>query len=152
MKIRNGFVSNSSSSSYIIKIFDTYENFINNINKEIIYSNYFTKTIENCKNIIDKYNEIGQTSTHDKLSSWLYNSNSHIIELYNNYKKTNNIIEFIKNVYQIYIKEHNDYIEIIGGNSMNNSYDDVPDFIKHIVMLYICEYPSIKIDMEKIDE
>lgn len=87
MKIRNGFVSNSSSSSYVIKVLNK-----NNINTLL---SSIKNSIEPCTEIID-INEL--------ISSNIYIANKHLLK---DYHGKIYFCQFIEEIYYVMLQNEN---------------------------------------------
>lgn len=152
MKVRNGFVSNSSSSSFVLRIMDSYDNFISNVvnSEELEYANYVNRFIENCEEIKKGFEN--SSNPIDFIEQWQYSRDKDTVDAYNEYLETKDILKLLKVKLGINVQDCGDNIKISGSTAMHNSYDDVPDFIKHMVVYYMCDHPEIKLTMERFGD
>jgi hypothetical protein len=169
MKIRNGFVSNSSSASYTIIIDMELNEFIDNIFSEFnityfwvkdLIDEYIDKRNEYKKNLdisltLPKYYSFHNQEGLDKLDL--------IIERLNAIKdldeqsycgneegkfvidKVNAVTWLLKEIYSVDLNLHTSKsIQLECGSSMHNSYQDVPSIVKTILTYFDFEYPLVK--------
>lgn len=147
MKIRNGFVSNSSSSSYIIKIYDTgFDEFASRLNElryEFFNKGIIMKEIEerlavNTKSI----NEMDGEGV-----SWRKDfANEAIIEFTGLKQELEgieaddqiNMLKFALKYHGIKVSEGQHRIELCEFTSMHNSFcEGMSDILKEIVLSFI---------------
>jgi hypothetical protein len=150
MKIRNGFVSNSSSASFIVTIFDTtIDEVCSNISEHFMY-NHFSKTalIEKIKNQINNYNK-----NHELLNDY----NNYWIEKVRNYEEILNIIKqdinknntstfeslnenlalrVLKEFYGVIVLQDENKVILSTFTSMYNDITEIPEILKDIVVYY----------------
>ena len=164
MKIRNGFVSNSSSSSYIVKIRDTYwDEFC-----DIVESNKGSDSSEELISEIDKcLKEEQKSAQEDSVSTissgilefWKQARTERIKEL-NRIKgmlsaeKVSNstLIKAALDLHGIkYIETNKDVVELVCSTSMHNSFNEgMPELLKEIVLLFMFDTKK-KVECERTD-
>jgi len=135
MKIRTGFVSNSSSASYIVKIKDIdFEDFISSLksNPESFYYKYFSlpvledklKRLEEMSKKYAFYNIEDLRKSFDKIDADDYSS----------------IIKFALAFYKIGCRIKSDGIELVDVTSMHNDYDSgMSGLMKEITLHFLFE-------------
>ena len=157
MKTRLGFVSNSSSASFIVRIFGT--NILKELNSEFTYSLFDKKeVIAKLKESISYYEEHLQTNKEDK-DKWRV----FLVELYErdlaSFKKTLSIIQksskknlvknILKHYYKISVNEKSFYTELTEFTAMYNSVSDISPELKDIITFYTVKDPfSVEVQVE----
>jgi len=174
MKIRSGFVSNSSSASYVIKINMELEDFINEIYNEFDYTFFDIKKIYDQEESL--YKEYDKSLSEEKnqrnKSIFLYNKDrlkelKTKLETIQKFKSLHdydneegkfvgnrvNIITWIlENIYFIKISTQFNNVNLNCSTSMHNSYSDVPNIIKDIITYFNFARPEIKITYKKEED
>jgi hypothetical protein len=147
MKIRNGFVSNSSSSSFIVNI---------NMNKndliKLILENSEILDAYSIKNDLDLYKNNPYCSKEvEKLLINIEEDDNHFLKIL---KLKNNIDSF--KFYEDYLKFKNIYIEenklsltIKEWISMMNTYTDFSNIMKDIIFILNCCNKEYTINIEE---
>ena len=145
MKTRNGFVSNSSSSSYIVEIGNTtWTEFVDNVNEAIYLDREVDSWLEKSKAllaIIEDSTERRLVGTYkDKLEAEIYDAEK-LKE-----GDIDSIVKFLFRVHQIsyHISEDTSYknasVNLEYTSSMHNSYvSDMQDILKEIVLYFSFE-------------
>ena len=161
MKTRNGFVSNSSSASYIVRIHSTsVQDFCNAMAQEFQYD-YFDpeKLIERfndrCKDIL-KSETLGKHSSLSEYYRTELDQLTILIERLEELKEDSSyggyhykqpdaelITDIFNKVYRIQTQYYNGDIILTGNSSMHNSIADVPEILKTICMYYLFEVKKV---------
>lgn len=146
MKIRNGFVSNSSSASFIVNIHDTtIQEVCEMISEHFTYS-YFSKVelinklnsdINNLRGIIelDSCNSSYWTEKINKFRKILnllsndLNKKSFVID-------ENIVLDVLKDVYGINMDQKDNIVTLEASTSMYNDIKDVPEILRDIIAYY----------------
>ena len=169
MKIRKGFVSNSSSSSYIITLDKTKADFLDDMVNAYEYGafnvNYIVenikKTIKECeepdqvsipfiaehmqnrindlKLLLEKIYDLTKIEDEDKNSRY-YVCNTSVIEL------------LLTEYYNVKIEELTKIINVSGWTPMHNSYNDMPEILKDIIVWYTFEDPKVILKTKQIED
>lgn len=143
MKIRNGFVSNSSSSSYIVEIHGiTLDAFINILYMEYSWSQFDYDTI---KKEVD--NEYEKTKALASAGSRFYGLRDEWVKSVEEKREklieaTTSHFEFTKFVLWlrgIKITEKPNSIELYSWTSMHNDFGDMPELLNEIVLYFIMD-------------
>ena len=164
-KIRTGFVSNSSSASYVVKFNIDIINFI-----ELIYSEYdFTyfsieNLIERYEEKIGKYKELMRKEKEKPRKYYTLYTEEYLKELESklNFLKSIGTLQdyesiegkffsnkfkiipwILKNVYSVELTEEFNSVVLKDWTSMHNSYSDVSNILKDIIMYFDFEKPEI---------
>jgi len=164
MKIRNGFVSNSSSSSYIVKIRDTYwdefcdivaandggfqfgqEIMIRQI-KEILNDTARTnrRLASDDGKLIEMFKEMDE--------AWVTRLNGFLDKLSADKISNVSLIEIALDFHGIrHVESHKDIVELMYITSMHNSFDEgMPLLLKEIVLMFLFDSKK-KIECERDD-
>jgi len=157
MKTRLGFVSNSSSASFIVRIFAT--NVLDELDSHFTYSLFDKKeVVAKLKESISNYEEHLQTNKEDK-DKWRV----FLVELYErdlaSFKKTLSIIQksskknlaknILKHYYKISVNETSFYTEFSEFTAMFNSVADISPELKDIIVFYAMKDPlSVEVQVE----
>ena len=168
MKIREGFVSNSSSSSYIVKIHDSLEDFASRLIPDYSYSSINLESIS--KKIDKRIDELKVNREREKEKEEeecrvnifkLYDE--HISELEGLKKECCKILDddeyrdvdrvkFALKYNNIKIEEKDKCIELNYFTPMHNSFrDGMNGLLKEIVLFFMFD-TDIKIECERIDD
>lgn len=154
MKIRNGFVSNSSSASYIIEIHGIeLDTFLETLDREYSWLKFNKDDIE--KEVKEQY----------KKTKALVNSGGRFYGLGEGWLKeaeerkqrvetAKTRTEFVQTVLWlrgIRITEKDTSIELYGYTSMHNSFEDMPDLLREIILYFLMD-TTHKITARRIDE
>jgi len=169
MKLRTRLVANSSSATYIVSIETTPDKYLELLYSALEYPYYFkAQLIENLeKRLIDqkKYLKHSESGKIDILVE-AYKTNINELEsdiaallsmddTYASPEKKELLAEYTEILFRnqgATIDVHNDGITIKGHTSMHNSYDDMPQILKELVIFMNFEMPNIKITCEKEED
>ena len=140
MKIRNGFVSNSSSSSYIVKIKNLdFEELANCMASEYSYDDFFS--LEQVK---EKLDETIKSLSDGEHSEWYKHHLEQLNELkveldaINPEDSFEKILRVMLKYYQIGVKETNNAVELSCFTSMHNSFNEgMSDVLKEIMLYFL---------------
>lgn len=147
MKIRTGFVSNSSSASFIVKFHLDKETFLSCLSEE-----FWNATKE------DQLQRLQQTL--DKLKSDEKNGELFSSHFKNEIERTeasiktlstlttNNeiVYHYLSDLHGIDIREgFNNWTEVEAWTSMLNDYSEMPDVLKQIILYFTFEHPEIEL-------
>lgn len=154
MKVRKGFVSNSSSSSYIVKINSDYNDFIDKLVEEygwdFINKKYIRRKIQKeIERLEEILNEIENDNNENKvICDFQKRMNDNVQKTYdkekNNLKelqKINNkkdLIEFIFEWHYIKVETSDHEVVLNHFTSMHNSFlEGMNDLLKEIVLFFL---------------
>ena len=155
MKIRNGFVSNSSSSSFILLINNkTEEVLIEELHKELFYFLTVDRLVEKfqdeikeleerLKNTSDEFFKTAHKSRIELLKSYIEKVLSLRDEGFSELLKW-----YLANIKGITIKELRNVVFISGSCGMYNDAGDTPDLLKNILCYYMITQPNNVIGLE----
>lgn len=157
MKIRNGFVSNSSSASFVLLLNETKEDFFKKIESELYSYLNFKEIEKEISTTIKQYNisALKKEEIHPNLIEAIQKNR----EFYLN--KLDKIIRACKNedsekvldlYYNIGVFQSNNNLKICGSTIMFNDFCDVPSILRAISSLYLFTDPSKIIKSEIINE
>lgn len=143
MKIRNGFVSNSSSASYTIIIDLDIDAFTNIVMGEMWYlKDTYTKWVKDrikyLKKSLKNNNFPFTTDDYTKEMERLQKLNI------DDMNEQQLISDFFK-INHCNLSYKKGVVELHHFNAMHNSYNDVPELMKHIITLFSFQYKDIKI-------
>ena len=145
MKIRQGFVSNSSSASYIVKIDNiSFYDFCDKIQAEYGFHDYFSIAQMNGRidHLLERYSDLDDNNPIDTFSK------SFKKELEDQKTKLSKIDEdnfyeiakFALDFHQIDVKDGSGHIELSYFTSMHNDFDSgMSNIMKEIVLYFIFE-------------
>jgi hypothetical protein len=154
MKIRTGFVSNSSSSSYIIKVYANFDDILRNLSFWFIDKNAIIietkKEIKRLKNLLktkhNKFYDIFKRENKKELKE--LNERLKFLE-----SNTDNI-DFLKNYFSwngIWFEDKNKYVKICYDTTMHNDFvSGMSDLYKEIVLSLTFD-SKYKIEYERND-
>ena len=143
MKIRIGFVSNSSSSSYIVEIKGINEqDFLNKLYHEYSWKYFMKSKIE--EDLLKCIEEDKSAKTNLKLDKifqdlharWLRQSEND----FNQLKEINTneeLVRFVLEHNRITIKSDEDEIELFASTSMHNDFHDMPQLLREIILFFM---------------
>lgn len=156
MKIRIGFVSNSSSSSYIISVQRSFEDIINEIDPpEMFYPHniisYFKTRIDETKEFLATTNNIlslGIRNIMQEQCESQIKEYSRILKLAEKANKQPNKynIELIKTVLKflnISIRENKESTTFVGSSTIHNNFSDIGDILASICLWYLFKHPEL---------
>jgi hypothetical protein len=153
MKRRNGYVANSSASSYVVKLYideysSIYETIVEELEEYFNIDNIVATIEEDIKRADEerkKYNRLKKINTETINEKTLLLDEIKYLESYG-------LTKFLlTEYYNIEITENDHYIEMVHVTSMHNSYNDMSNVLKDIVLYYIME-TDIKIECERVDK
>lgn len=165
MKIRLGFVSNSSSASYTLIVNDTTENFFNIIRNEFYYifdinsqdifslrrqSKYDLRSYKNKLKEIKKYPLTKFDESLEEVKDKISYFKNKIKKLNSiEYIKSDEFIEEFLKYNNICIYYESTYIKLLSTTSMHNSYNDMSEILKNISLYYTyeCKYKIVETNM-----
>jgi hypothetical protein len=151
MKLRNGFVSNSSSASYIVRIHDVnIMDFCESIAQEFQYD-YFEP-----ESLIERFTDRRKDIMGNELMGKHFRRETEqlttLIARLEALKEDSGlggyqyvqpdaelVTDILNQYYRIQTKFYNGDIILTGDSSMHNSICDVPDLLKSICMYYLFE-------------
>ena len=152
MKTRLGFVSNSSSASFIVRIFET--KVLDDIFTEFYYSLFDKKNIIfSLKESISYYEELIAVKQENDIFKDLLKRDL------NTFKKTLSIIQksskknlaknILKHYYKINVNEASYYTEFSEFTAMYNDVSDISPELKDIITFYAMKDPlSVEVQVE----
>lgn len=157
MKIRNGFVSNSSSSSYIVRVKNTtWDEFCDLVSADKGFY-YGDELIQEINKEIKRYEESIKEAKEDKnkiLSTLTPMYKERLVGLKKLKKEIakDNLVEIALKFHSIQWKVDDDEIELRGYTSMHNSFDEgMPGLLKEIVLTLMFDTDK-KLKCERIDD
>lgn len=170
MKIRNGFVANSSSASYILTIpnismslfyndimheLDIWDTFVgrhiasidNELNKDTKY--IATKQLSEEERDKVKYNNIKYYPSWEFMIRERKERHSHIMKELRAKDNTNGIMaELLRFIHHIEIERDGNNVQVTGFSTMHNSFGDMPDVFKNIMGYYLDQGKPITLRTE----
>ena len=161
MKIRTGFVSNSSSSSYFVEIEGIdLKDFLNKLFIEYTW-NHFNKSeiearlyqcIENNKVAKRDYNKSGVSRLFEKnYDTWLKDSENDL-DQFKKAKTDEALVKFVIKYNGINLKHSKDKIRLSTWTSMHNSFNEgMPELLKEIVLFFSFD-TEYKVNCKRVDE
>jgi len=164
MKIRTGFVSNSSSSSYIVEIKGISEqDFLNKLFAEYSWKHFDKGEIE--KDLLERIKNskatkrdsekdkisVGKKAFSDLYDNWLKDSENDLIR-FKEVETNEELVKFVIEHNGITIKIGEDKIELNAWTSMHNDFHDgMPQLLGEIVLFFIFD-TTHKVKCRRIDE
>lgn len=165
MKIRAGFVSNSSSASYTIVINETMEEFMKVMTTDCSYPymkvNYILKRIRNNIKYLNERLEIANQHTGQVFYESITYLENRKTELQNKLKIVENIrTKIYENGHRVSISDSKQLFDIIAELSyvelehkesmvtltsktaMHNNFHDIPDLMREIILFYTFHRPQ----------
>ena len=141
MKIRIGFISNSSSASYFVEIKIPPQKFFTDIMQN------YSWEIFNKKYIIDKLQkriaEITESISMSSHHTMYYDTQLRIeTGLLRNLRRARSYRDIVYNIcdyYYIKLSETDNSVTLRGGTVMHNTYDDMPEVIKEILLYFLMD-------------
>lgn len=163
MKIREGFVSNSSSASYIVKIHTSWEDFSTIIKDEIYWSfcdvNSLKTEIQNSITREKEFLNKGKVTSNKEatlfeplLEYWEEALAKHEETLKELDKEMTpeDMIKWVLKYYGMGFIEKPDMIELSGFTSMHNSYvEGMQDLLKEIVLCFLARGKKVELTAER---
>lgn len=148
MKIRMGFVSNSSSASYIIEVGGlTFDELLHMLDQEYSWK-YFD--YDKIKSEIDnKYYKTLNLSKHGQFHGLKEDWIREATEEKERFDKINNegeeLVRFVLSFRGISVEELPNKLRLTAFTFMHNDYDDMPDLLREIIMFILMEtkYPIL---------
>jgi len=170
MKLRKGFVSNSSSASFIVTLTISEKKFqellIEAFGYEYFSVDSFLKILESDLKEVEKqilkYNKtIKKSNIPDILKNfkrWDLEKANSLTKQIAQVKKLNEetfegkkeLIEKILSYYEIFLTKEGEKLKLLSGTDMFNSYEDVPDFLKILITMF--NFKNIKLNCETIQD
>jgi hypothetical protein len=153
MKIRNGFVSNSSSSSYIVTLKNkTFKEFASNFLAEGDFYDYDPQSlIKKMKLDIEEYKQ-HDTTKQEWYKDWIKQTEETLNKMEKIYNKKGLCPELLKVImekYGIKVTEENNNVVLDYFTSMHNSYNEgISDLMKEIILF--CCFENIEATFERI--
>ena len=161
MKSRLGFVSNSSSSSYIIDISRTLPEIIHEIDPpDSFYSHSLIPELEqDIKRLEDSLSEDSLAATdgfhiivRKQYQSWVQEKTD-LLELAKKYQKEPSKygVAFVKKIlseHRIGVEEHNGHTIFTSMSIIHNSFNDLGGILSAICLWYLFNYPNLIIAKE----
>jgi len=169
MKIRSGFVSNSSSASYVVKFNMNTEEFIHEIYHALGFDYFDINFLyTDLKERIEQYEEGLEAERKDKNGKFHFRNKKHLNEMKSQLKhletissinsidtsgneEGNFVVELVPaikwilgNMYNINVTEEFDNVVLNAWTVMHNSCNDIPQIIKDIVIHFSFERPEIR--------
>ena len=158
MKIRNGFVSNSSSSSYIVSIHGIkYKNFITHIYREYNW-NYFNeqkikeKVIERLKDNSEYKKEINEKKMDFFFSQIekMIEKDTELLEKIDSFSDEEMVETMLKRI-SIKVIDKKNSVELISETTMHNDFNTgMTNLLKEIVLYFMFD-TDYKVKCERID-
>lgn len=167
MKIRLGFVSNSSSASYTVILNESMDDFINTMHDQCSYPYLWPNVIiENLNRSIQGTQErIDLANTHngrpffesieilETRKASLEETRRSVEEIQNNtqgpggrasnYEEKKRILNLVLTINHITMKDNGSIIQLDATTIIHNNYmEGMPDFLKEIVLYYTFERPK----------
>ena len=133
LKIRNGFVSNSSSASFIIDVpFKTKKSFYE-FAADILLDRYYLKQFYNAK--IDYYKKYTRTDDGNSYCGDMVERYEDLLNRVNDrdYSEHNMIADYIE-MDDIEVSECGEFVRLYLHTTMHNYYNDLPYLIKELVL------------------
>lgn len=156
MKIRDGFVSNSSSASYIVKIHGvTFAELSNKLKPEYSWYIFDKETFVNLLNKTYKsFNKLIDASEKQQspMLSYYITHCSKIKEHLTLLEKDISFEEYLRiffTFHQLNIIETEDYVELNNFTSMHNSFNEgMSEILKEIILFLMSEGYNVTLDKE----
>jgi hypothetical protein len=138
VKIRNGFVSNSSSSSYIVNIKVEPKVFYNLLQAEYGWHMFGkAEAMKDLKKEIKEHEKYSRSILQDERGEELA---ERLKKLQNTDSNNRNIIKIILENHNILIKENADEVELESSTSMHNDFNEgVDDVLKEIILFFLMD-------------
>ena len=156
MKIREGFVSNSSSASYIVKIHTSWEDFSTIIKDEIYWSFCDVNSLKTeIQNSITKEKEFlnKDATLFEPLTEYWEESLAKQEEMLKELDKEmtpEDMIKWVLKYNGMGFIEKPDMIELSGFTSMHNSYvEGMQDLLKEIVLCFLARGKKVELIAER---
>lgn len=145
MKIRMGFVSNSSSASYIVNIIGiNFYDFCDKIRSQYSFYDYFS--VKQMKDRIDHLLErYSDTDENDAMSSFSKSFKEELEEQKDKLSKVDEdnfyeVAKFALDFHQIGVKEESGSIRLSSFTSMHNDFDSgMSDIMKELTLYFMFE-------------
>lgn len=163
MKIRFGFVSNSSSASYTICIHTEKNTFIQLIKNKIICNEFFQESSEFKKIVEYNYNKLKDSINKSTNTGTLYNifidrtkenleNHKKLLKKWDNirYDLSNEMYEDLFKYFDLDVSENNGITNISYTTIMHNSYNEGINYILKEIIFYILFETNIKMET-KVD-
>jgi len=164
MKIRAGFVSNSSSASYTVVLNETIESFLevimNDCQDSYMWTDYATKQIKNDLKFIDRKLKIASQYTGrpffdsikclEKRRKDLQKKLKIVQDIRTktreerrcpNASESRQLFDITSELSNVELEDRGSMVKLTSKTSMHNSYDDMPDLLREIVLFYTFERP-----------
>jgi len=152
MKLRNGFVSNSSSASYVVVIGKSKEDFLNDMIDGLEYGPFY---ISNVIHTVESQLENLLKVKDDKFFQHSIKNTKSLLTKLKKLKNACNpetVETLLKKYYRVDVNDLKTKIRLTGFTSMHNSFSDVPDVLKDIITYYTFTSPQVILAAEWQDE
>ena len=156
MKFRQGFISNSSSSSYIVNIEGIdLDDFLNTLYQEYSWS-FFNR--ERVKNEIYAYLygskkrlEENKNIIFKDLEEYWPKESERWKEKFDSLDNDIDLVRFVLDYCHVYTEETKTGIQMTSSVSMHNDFRDMPEIMKEITLYFLMDTKH-KVKGERIDE
>jgi len=142
MKIRTSFVSNSSSSSYIVDIHGiTEQGFLKLIKQEYSWKFEYDDIKKEVYEMYDKVmNMSSQSRFHGLVNGWI----AEVTNAKNKFEEIQTDEDFVRfllehNQIKMTLDENVNLVRLSGWTSMHNSFGDMPELLKEILLFFLID-------------
>lgn len=163
MKLRMSFVANSSSASYIVKIYGlTLKKFIDDIADEFCCSHFdreelidvIKQSIKRTKHYMAKGSTIWKKSLdkNQKLLKILTDDKDNKNKKQLGIRNKQVIKKLLETYYGVKLNNEDDVITLTAFTSMHNDIGDVPEIMRNIVAFYVFSKYKVECEIEKDED